>query len=91
MLSTVTDLANLGAAGVMGAMWLWERRASSQRERELTEAHERIQRDEQRLGMLADVVQQTTAAITRFEQTQRETSELIKNLLEELHHAHPVG
>lgn len=86
MLSIITDLASLGAAGIMGAMWLWERRASTQRERELTEAHERIRRDEQRLGMLADVVGQTTTAIITFDATQRETNELIKGLLEELHH-----
>ena len=86
MLSIVTDITSMGAAGVMGAMWLWERRASAQRERELTESHERIKRDEQRLDKLTRVVEQATAAITKFEQTQQEMAGLIKHLLKEIHH-----
>ncbi|MCL2700649.1 MAG: hypothetical protein FWE88_03020 [Phycisphaerae bacterium] len=86
MISVITDLTSMGAAGVMGAMWLWERRASAQRERELTESHGRILRDEQRLDKLTHVVEQATAAITRFQQTQQEMSELIKHVLKEIHH-----
>ena len=86
MLSVVTDITSLGAAGVMGAMWLWERRSSAQRERELSESHERILRDEQRLDKLTQVVEQATAAITRFGQTQQEMAELIKHVLKEIHH-----
>jgi len=86
MLGVITDLTSMGAAGVMGAMWLWERRSSAQRERELSESHERIMRDEQRLDKLTQVVEQATAAITRFEQTQREMSGFIKHLLKEIHH-----
>ena len=86
MLSVVTDITSMGAAGVMGAMWLWERRASAQRERELTESHERIKRDEQRLDKLTQVVEQTTAAITRFQQTQQEMTAVIKHFVEEIHH-----
>ena len=88
MLSVVPDLTSIGAAGVMGAMWLWERRASAQRERELTEAHERIKRDEQRLDKLTHVVEQATAAITRFQQAQQEMTEVIKHFVEEIHHGH---
>ena len=86
MLSVVTDLTSMGAAGVMGAMWLWERRASAQRERELTESHERILRDEQRLDKLTHVVEQATAAIARFQQTQQDMADLIKHFVEEIHH-----
>ena len=86
MWSVVTDITSMGAAGVMGAMWLWERRASVQRERELSQSHERILRDEQRLDKLTHVVEQATAAITRFGQMQQEMSELIKHVLKEIHH-----
>jgi len=84
----MTELTGIGAAGVMGAMWLWERRASAQRERELSESHERIKRDEQRLDKLTHVVEQATAAIARFQQTQLEMSELIKHVVKEIHHGH---
>ena len=86
MLSVVTDITSMGAAGVMGAMWLWERRASAQRERELTESHERIMRDEQRLDKLTHVVEQATAAIARFQQTQQDMAELLKHVIKEIHH-----
>lgn len=82
----VTDLANFGAAGLMGAMWLWERRLSGTRERQLGEAHERILRDEQRLHMLTKVVDHNTAAVTRFAETQRQMIETLRDINRELHH-----
>jgi uncharacterized protein YigA (DUF484 family) len=86
-LGDVSDFASLGAAGVMGAMWLWERRSSVQRERQLDESHQRILRDEERLSKLTEVVEQNTAAITQFHQTQRDACDILKRLFEEFHHA----
>jgi len=86
LLSIASDLASFGAAGIMGAMWLWERRASVQRERELTESHARIMRDEERLNKLTEVVAQNTAAIMQFYDLQRDSCEVLKTILEELHH-----
>ncbi|MDY6913366.1 MAG: hypothetical protein SVT52_02765 [Planctomycetota bacterium] len=85
LLSIVSDLASFGAAGLMGAMWLWERKLSRCRERQLSESHGRIIRDEERLRNLRKVVQQNTAAIVRFHETQREVREVLKHLHEEFH------
>jgi hypothetical protein len=85
-LAVAGDIASLGAAGVMGAMWLWERKANRQREEQLTASHERIVRDEERLDKLTQVVEQNTAAFVRFNETQRETRETLNHLLEVLHH-----
>ncbi len=82
----MTDLANFGAAGLMGAMWLWERRLSRTRERQLSDAHERILRDEHRLNWLAQVVDHNTAAVTRFSETQRQMTDTLRDLIRELHH-----
>ena len=60
------QLMNLGAAGLMGAMWLWERRTSQKREQQLDEAHTRILSDRVQLGELMDVVRANTEAITRL-------------------------
>lgn len=87
-ISIVSDLASLGAAGVMGALWLWERKLSRLREQQLSDAHGRIIRDEERLGKLTQVVDQNTVAITRFHETQRETCETLKHILKELNHGH---
>ena len=60
------QLTNFGAAGLMGAMWLWERRTSQKREQQLDEAHTRILSDRVQLNELMDVVRQNTEAITRL-------------------------
>lgn len=85
VLSMVYDLASFGAAGLMGAMWLWERKLSRTREEELTEAHRRILRDEERLGKLVEVVEGNTGAVSRFIETQRQVSDALKDLVRELH------
>jgi C4-dicarboxylate-specific signal transduction histidine kinase len=87
LLSIVQDLASFGAAGLMGAMWLWERKLTRLREQQLTEAHDRIVRDEQRLSKLTQVVEQNTAAIAHFTDTQRQVVEAMKDLVKELNHA----
>jgi hypothetical protein len=67
LLDTVT---NLGTAGVMAAMWLWERRTSRQREQQLDEAHARVMSDRVGLDQLIDVVRQNAEALTRLASTQ---------------------
>lgn len=86
-LSIMTDLASFGAAGLMGAMWLWERKLSRDRETQLTGAHERILRDEERLSKITEVIEHNTAAITRSAEAQRELSRSIREVLQEVRHA----
>jgi len=86
LLSIVSDFASFGAAGLMGAMWLWERRLSRLREAQLTDAHGRILRDEQRLSKLVQVVEQNTAAVASFSETQRQVVDALKDLVKEFHH-----
>ncbi len=81
MENLMTELGSLGAAGLMGAMWLWERKLSRQRDQQIGEAHERIMRDEQRLGKLTEVVAHNTSAITRFAEVQRTQNEILSQLL----------
>ena len=60
------DFTSFGAAGMMGAMWLWERKTSRQREEQLDEAHVRILSDRVQLDQLIDVVRQNAEAMTRL-------------------------
>ena len=83
MLSVIADLTSFGAAGLMGSMWLWERRLSRRREEQLDDAHDRIHRDEQRLACLTDVVDKNTAAIVRFATHQKTQNDLLQRLLSE--------
>ena len=61
-----SQLTNLGAAGIMGAMWLWERYTSRTRERQIDESHARILSDQLQLDQLIEVVQKNTEAMTRL-------------------------
>ena len=64
------SVASLGAAGLMGAMWLWERRTSQKREQQLDEAHFRIMGDGVQLEQLMLVVRQNAEAFARLCTTQ---------------------
>jgi hypothetical protein len=64
--TNVPDLTTLGSAGVMGAMWLWERRTSRQREQQIDEAHQRILADRVQLDQVINLVRQNTEALTRL-------------------------
>ena len=68
----LSEITNLGAAGLMGAMWLWERRTSRQREEQLDEAHARIMGDRVQLDQLIDVVRQNAEAFSRLSATQEQ-------------------
>jgi hypothetical protein len=60
------QLTSLGAAGIMGAMWLWERRQSQQRDQQLDESHARILGDRVQLDQLIEVVKTNAEAMTRL-------------------------
>lgn len=62
----VSDFTSLGAAGVMGAMWLWERQQSRKRDEQLDEAHTRIMADGSTIAELVDVVKGNTQVMTRL-------------------------
>ena len=68
----LSQLTSLGAAGIMGAMWLWERRTNRQREQQLDEAHARILADRVELEQLIEVVQSNAQALARFSATQEQ-------------------
>ena len=78
------SLTSLGAAGLMGAMWLWERSTSQKREAQIDEAHARILGDRVQLEQLMSVVRQNAEALTRLCATQDQ-------FLRELHHRDTQG
>ena len=64
--------AQFGVAGLIGWMWLTERRASASREKQLTDLHERVMSDRTTTDVLISVVSANTRAMTALESTQRE-------------------
>jgi uncharacterized protein with PIN domain len=77
----VSELTGLGAAGVMGLMWLWERRYSQKREQQLDDAHARIISDEVKLEELIAVVRQNAEALVRLTTTHEQ---LLRQLQKEV-------
>ena len=65
------SLAQLGAAGLIGWMWLAERRAAAARENQLRELHERLIQERPQLAVLLAVVRDNTKALTALEVGQR--------------------
>lgn len=65
-------LAQLGTAGLIGWMWLTERRAAADRERQIQEAHQAIIQDRTHLDILIRALESNTRAITALEAGQRE-------------------
>jgi hypothetical protein len=68
----LSELASLGSAGLMGAMWLWERRTNRQRDQQLEQAHTRILADRVALDQLIHVVRNNIEAVTRLCATQEQ-------------------
>lgn len=70
-MTVFSNLTQLGAAGLIGWLWITERRASASRERELTEAHERITSERRTGEALVELVRENSAALSRLSESQR--------------------
>jgi hypothetical protein len=66
IVDALPDVTSLGVTGLIGAMWLWERRSSLTREQMLDDAHARILADKVQLDALVELVQRNTEALTRL-------------------------
>lgn len=71
MQDVVTLLTEFGAAGLIGVLWLLERRAASHREKQIDEAHQRIIQSGEQMAMLLEVINRNTRAIEQLETSQR--------------------
>ncbi len=76
-----TALAQFGAAGLIGWMWLSERRAAAVRDRQLAEAHDRIQRDRTELDALLATLERNTRALAAVQAGQRRLAEILDRFL----------
>lgn len=74
----VGALANFGAAGLIGWMWLSERRGAADRERSLAQAHDLVMREREGMGVLVRVVEENTRALALLEGAQRQLSDVIE-------------
>lgn len=71
-------LAQTGAAGVIGLLWLSERRSAIARERQIEEAQARLSRGQEDGAALVRLVEATTRAVTMLEATQQRLARAIE-------------
>ena len=69
--TTLAPLVQFGVAGLMAWMWTTERRAAQDRERQLTQSHERLMEQRVQLDALLKAVTDGTRAVTSLEASQR--------------------
>ena len=72
--------AQFGTAGLIGWMWLSERRAAASRERQLAELHERLMQERPQTATLLEVVRDNTRALTALEVGQRAVTAVLERL-----------
>ena len=85
LLDAIANFTQFGVAGLMGALWVWERMLSRKRDAQLNAAHERIVHQQHELRVLVRLVRRNTQAIERFDQTQKQ----LRQLLEKINHDIP--
>ena len=77
-----TSIAQLGAAGLIGWMWLSERRAGAARETQLRELHDRLLQERPQIAALLSVVQDNTRALAALEAGQRAIATAMERMCE---------
>jgi hypothetical protein len=78
--AVLTALVQFGSAGLMGVLWISERRGAAVREQQLTQAHERVLEHRAHADSLLRVVEANTRAITTLEASSRELAHAIARL-----------
>ncbi len=75
-----TGMAQFGAAGLIGLLWILERRHAAKRDRQLDDAHRAILTRDHELRILLSVIKENTRAISRLEQSQRRLIGLLERM-----------
>jgi len=86
----VPIVAQYGVAGLMGLLWLFERRHSSLREREITESHNRLMQENMELSVLMGVIKENSVAMTSLEKSQARLSQVCEEIAAQLRNGRNV-
>lgn len=79
----VMVLSEFGAAGLIGVLWILERRYAAVRNRQLDEMHRQILAERRDSDALLGVVRDNTRAIVALESSQHQLIDLIRALASE--------
>lgn len=87
----MASLTQFGVAGLIGWMWIVERRAAAAREKLVQEAHDRLISDRTRLEVLVQALRDNTRALTALEVGQRGVAEALRGLRAPVGGSSPAG
>jgi hypothetical protein len=73
-------MAQFGVAGLIGWMWLSERRGAAARERQLEQAHERLMNERLHVEVLVNVAGGVQRALCDLESAQRDLCRTLRAL-----------
>ena len=76
----ISAMAQFGVAGLIGWMWLSERRSAAARERQLEQAHERIMNERLHVEVLVNVAGGVQRALSDLEAAQRDLCRTLRAL-----------
>lgn len=76
----LSSLTHFGAAGLIAWMWLAERRAAAKRERQLDEAHARLDTQRQHLDQVVAAIAENTRVLALLEAGQRALAAAVDRL-----------
>ena len=72
--------AQFGVAGLMGVLWVWERMHSRTRDSQLSEAHQQLINQRERLGVLVELVRHHSETLEQLNQTQNHFMQLLESM-----------
>ncbi len=75
-----STIAQFGAAGLVGWMWLTERRTAAVRDQQVAQSHERLMQARTELEVLVRALESNTRAMTALEVGQRHVLEVLAHL-----------
>lgn len=81
-----STIAQFGAAGLVGWMWLTERRTAAVRDQQVAQSHERLMQARTELDVLVRALESNTRAMTALEVGQRHVLEVLARLAIGNHH-----
>ena len=77
--SILQAMTEFGAAGLIGLLWILERRYASKRDRQLDEAHRLLISQGRELEIWLRLVREHTKALNGLERTQRELITMLQS------------
>ena len=81
---TFETLTQFGVAGLMGVLWVWERMHSRQRDTQLTQSHQRIVGQRERLGVMAEMIRHNAETLEQLNQTHDRLTRLMEAMSDRL-------